>query len=406
MQNPIYGRVQRWAMFFASGVGIGALAWGQAGSIWPLTFIVALPILWGTSRERCEGLLLMLGYYLAGARGLPGGASVFFGEAESLRLGLVMWAAASLLLSLPYMVCWSPNATKRALGIMWATVGSLLPPLAIVGWLNPLTVAGVLFPLTGWFGVLLTLSLFIGLSMLSSKSSRYLAGLAAIVVFANVAVLNNSKEVDSRWMGFDTSFPQLASAGQGHASQMLASIQRINWLTGVIADMPSDVTLVLPETILGRFDGLVQVMLSDAESELSRKNSRVLVGAELPLEGGKYSNALLVLGAKSGEDRAAVQGIPVPVSMWKPWADDGAHASFFGNQSSIYVGEHRIGVLICYEQLLAYSVLRAMWGKPEMIVAVSNVWWARSTNIPHIQHQSVQAFARLFGVPVVIAKNL
>lgn len=395
--------VLRMGIYCSVGAAVGCAAWGRSERLGGLLALLLLPLVWGGSRTRWEGLALMLGYYLAGARGLPGGAVVFFGDTAPTWWGRAMWLGASMLLCMPFALCWSRHARQRAAGFVLAIVVCLVPPLGIVGWLNPLLAAGILFPSAGWLGLVLTIALFIALVL---RMGRLIAVLALAAVMSNLVVSGAEPPAHERWLGFDTSFSKLSSAGADSSSQLLASTERIEWLRRVISDMPANATLVLPETVIGRFDGLAQAMLSQAEGELVAKRSKVLVGAELPGDGKQYQNAVVVLGAQGHEDRTAVQGIPVPVSMWKPWASDGAQADFLSRANTITVAGHRVGVAICYEQLLAYSLLLLMWENPDRIAAVSNVWWARETNIPQIQFQSVHAFARLFGVPVVTARNI
>lgn len=395
--------VLRLAISAAVGAVVGWIAWGQGESVWGLVALLLLPLLWGASRSRWEGLALMLPYFAGGARGLPGGAVVFFGDTAPHWWGFGMWLAASMLLSMPFALCWSSVPSKRAAGFALAVLACVVPPLGIIGWLSLLSVAGILFPSGGWLGLVLTVVLFVALVM---RSGRLIAGLAVAVVVANAATLQANSGSHLRWRGFDTSFPFLSSASSDRATQYLYSEGRIKWLRGVITNMPGDATLLLPETVIGRFDGVAQSLLMQAESDLVGKKSRVLVGAELPEDNGRYKNAVVVLGAQRGDDRAAIQGIPVPISMWKPWATDGAEADLLARGNTITVDGHRVGVAICYEQLLTYSLLRLMADKPDLIAAVSNVWWARATNIPQIQFQSVHAFARLFGVPVFSARNM
>ena len=390
-------------IFCSVGAAVGWAAWGRSESLWSLLGLLLLPLMWGRTRTRGQGLALMLGYYLTGARGLPVGAVVFFGDMAPLWWGIAMWFGVSMLLSLPFAICWSRSYSKRAAGFVLSMFVCLVPPLGIVGWLNPLSVAGILFPHAGWLGLVLTIVLFIALVL---RMGRLVTALAVIVAISNTWVWCMEPPVQKGWRGLDTSFPRLSSAGADQESQFLASAKRIEWLQEVIADMPADATLVLPETVMGRWDGVAQEMLAQSEGVLLAKNSKVLVGAEIPGSGEEYQNAVVVLGAQGREQRAAVQGIPVPLSMWKPWAKDGAEADLLARGNTINVGGQRVGVSICYEQLLAYSLLRLAWDKPVSIAAVSNVWWARATNIPQIQFQSVHVFARLFGVPVVTARNI
>lgn len=398
----------RWLRVILSVVGgaaAGWVAWGRSESLEDLIVVLTLPLLWSMLRTRWEALALMLAYFMAGARGLPDGAVVFFGDTAPHWWGVAMWWGASLLLSAPFALCWSAATARRALGFGLALLVCLPPPLGIVGWLSPLTVAGMLFPAAGWVGLFLTLALFIALAAGGRTLPLSLALAAAAI--GNAGVVPPEAPAPARWQGFDTNFSRLASGSADKGAQLQSSLARIEWLTRVVvAEMPAHATLVLPETLLGHYDGLSQGLLSQAQEDLRAKNSKVLVGAELPLESGRYRNAVVVLGAAPGDDQAAHQGIPVPVSMWKPWASDGAEADLLARSNTITVDGQRIGVSVCYEHLLAYSLLRLMADKPNVIAAVSNVWWARTTNIPTIQSQSVHAFARLFNVPVVFAKNI
>jgi hypothetical protein len=385
------------------GWAVGHIAWGHAG-IAQITVVLALPMLWSLASKRLEAAALMLGYFLASARGLPAGAVVFFGDSAPAWWGLAMWLSASLLLALPFMALWRPTGWGRAAGFAAALVVVAAPPIGIVGWTNPITVAGVLYPMSGWVGIGLTLGVFVVLAM-----GRRKAGLAlTAATMALVSVVNSDPPAAAPpgWQGFDTQFAGLSSARADDAGQVLAAMDRIRWLERAIADMPRDATLVLPETVLGRFDGAGQALLDQSEQELRHKGSRVLVGAELPIEGSsRYLNAVVVLGAQQADSRAALQGIPVPISMWKPWADDGAQGDLLGRSSVIQVGAQRVAAAVCYEQLLTYSMLKLMSERPSVLVAVSNVWWARATSIPEIQDQSVRAYARLFDVPAVFARN-
>lgn len=84
---------------------------------------------------------------------------------------------------------------------------------------------------------------------------------------------------------------------------------------------------------------------------------------------------------------------------------DSARAHLFDNPV-VQLRGHRIAPLICYEQLLVWPVLHSMLHAPEAIVATGNGWWTARTSIVGIQRASVEAWARLFGVPLVTAFNL
>jgi len=99
-------------------------------------------------------------------------------------------------------------------------------------------------------------------------------------------------------------------------------------------------------------------------------------------------------------------GVLFPGWGWLRWTGQGggARADFFANPV-VEVDGVRIAPLICYEQLILWPVLQSMLYSPEVIVAVGNGWWTENTSIVAIEKASVLAWARLFGLPIVMAFN-
>lgn len=390
-------------LYLGAGAAIGFFAWGNGQNHLSLAWSLLLPLAWGMAPTRSAAALLVLGYYLVGARGLPIGAVVFFGEDAPAAFGWSLWFASSLVLTAPFTLLWSKSAGNRPLRFGGAVCLSAIPPLAFIGWLNPLTAAGAVFPGLGWAGLVLLLLL---MGALVARSLKYGIALGCVALVSNLMAGPAPSQAPPGWVGVDTTFPRLASAGTEYASQVLASMDRVQWLIESAKDMPADSVLVLPETVLGSLDGVAEFSLQDTQAALATRGSRILIGAELPQPDGEYKNVVKVLGAKPGEDQVAMQSIPIPVAMWKPWASNGAVADLLGGGNTVVVKGRRVGVAVCYEQVLAYSLWRLMLDRPDLIVAVSNVWWARTTSIPDIQRQSVAAFGRLFDLPVITARNI
>ncbi len=69
------------------------------------------------------------------------------------------------------------------------------------------------------------------------------------------------------------------------------------------------------------------------------------------------------------------------------------------------IGGMRVLTSICYDQLLSWVWLEAVWQCPDIIIATSNVWCAASTDIPAIEDENTVAWARLMGNDVVWARN-
>ena len=99
------------------------------------------------------------------------------------------------------------------------------------------------------------------------------------------------------------------------------------------------------------------------------------------------------------------QRMPVPISMWRPFTTAGVQLHLTG-PAILQVEGQRVAVLICYEQLLTWPILTSLIGKPTVIVAVANDYWARGTTIPELQRSAVRAWARLMSIPYVSATNL
>jgi apolipoprotein N-acyltransferase len=179
-------------------------------------------------------------------------------------------------------------------------------------------------------------------------------------------------------------------------SAVLDGMKRVDWLIKYADTVPANSVRALPETVIGPVGNSARFLLADVSNRLAKRGSRVLAGGELDQDDGRYLNAVLVLG---------VQGIPVPMSMWHPFGKAGAAANVWGHSGLIDVEGKRTGVLICYEQLLTYSVLWMMTENPNVLVGASNLWWVTDKTIPVIQDQMMRTYGRLFSVSVIRAVN-
>jgi hypothetical protein len=116
--------------------------------------------------------------------------------------------------------------------------------------------------------------------------------------------------------------------------------------------------------------------------------------------------ALLPFGIAGWAHPLTAAGVLFPGWGWLRWTGQGggARADFFANPV-VEVDGVRIAPLICYEQLILSPVLQSMLYSPEVIVAVGNGWWTENTSIVAIERASVSAWARLFGLPIVMTFN-
>ena len=383
------------AAFALVGLAVGFLTWGNGAEAWHLIWILLLPLAWGFAYSRRSAGLLILGYYLGGARGLPGGTAVFFGEGGPWWMGPACYLGACLFLTLPFVLLYGQSG--KGWRFVIAMCISIIPPLAFVGWINPIAVAGAFFPAMGWIGLVGTAGLMISLV----DRSVWILSFVIISALANYYYV--APAVPVGWAGVDTHFPRLGN-GNGIGA-VIDGMKRVDWLVKYADTVPANSVRVLPETVIGPVGGYAKYLMSGVSSDLKKRGSRILVGGELDRDDGKYLNAVLVIGAQGDDGKQAVEGIPVPISMWHPFGKSGAVADVLGHSGLIDVAGKKTGVLICYEQLLTYSVLWMMTENPDALVGASNLWWVTDKTIPVIQGQMMMSFGRLFGVPVVRAVN-
>lgn len=367
---------------------IGAAAWGSS-----LAALALAPLsvsLWATRTTRLAAWLVMLAYYLAAARGLPFGAARFFGSDTPAIFSALLWFGASLALSAPWACLWARQ------GYYWrvplALVLCTVPPVGLVGWANPATAAGVFFPALGWLGLVAMVAALAALCYWPARS------VAVLAVAALAGSFVNSPAAPSWIQAHQTAYGGSGGAGRDFMRDYAANQAMIELAVSSKAPF-----VLFPETVAGLWNPATAELWEDAAAHLRATGRTALVGAEVPIEGtGRTRNALVFVGHHSGE---LVQRIPVPVSMWKPWADAGTEANLFGDGIGQVNGQ-RAAVLVCYEQLLVWPMLLSQAEGPEIVIGAANDYWAAETSIPGIQTMTLRAWTRLFSVPLVVAVNL
>jgi hypothetical protein len=354
---------------------------------------MTFPALWAFSPSRMVAGCVSLGYFLAASRGLPQGVANFYGS--QFALGLALWLGASLVFVGVHAVLWtSRRGWRRPLHYAMAAVVMSVPPLGIVGWAHPITGAGVLFPGWGWFGFAAAALLLVAMTTTCWRfAAALLAGFWAWS--GGDWTLPSSP---TGWIGIDTHFSGSLGLYAGYAQQLDTVA-----LTWTAAEDGARV-IVLPESAAGLWTPTAERMW---EREFAESSVTVLSGAAVVDKDG-YDNVMI----RSSSGRSGIlyrQRMPVPVSMWQPWLawigeGSGARAHVFASPV-VDVEGVKVAPLICYEQLIVWPLLQSMLHRPHVIAATGNVWWASNTSIPAVQQASVQAWASLFGVPLVLAFN-
>lgn len=358
-----------------------------------LPLAVAFPALWAQAPSHLVAGAVSAVYFLAASRGLPQGVANFY-STDPLP-GVALWLAASIAFVVVHAVFWtSQPGGGRAVRYSVAAVLMGLPPLGIVGWAHPLTAAGVLFPGWGWWGMAAAAA-----GLIAMTTRYWLATAFAMAGFwLWSAATGTAPPLPEGWAGVDLELGQ--SLGRD------VSLERQHELLRAVKEKAGDGArvVVLPESALGFWTPTVERLWRD---ELLGTPVTVIAGAAIVEKGG-YDNVMV---AVSGEGAAVPyrERMPVPVSMWQPWRGwfgetGGARAHFFDNPV-VELGGKKIAPLICYEQLIIWPALQSAIHVPDVIVAIGNGWWTTGTSIVPIQKASAEAWARLFGVPLVTSFN-
>src|SRR5262249_34857904 len=156
---------------------------------------------------------------------------------------ILLWMLAGVFLALPYVVLWSDRRESVPWRAPLAVIASVPPPLGIIGWANPLTAAGILFPGTAWFGLLLVLT-FVAVSPI--RPGAACLSLALFALISNL-VYPGTPAPPGGWEGINTTFGALGLESSSPVAEFSAAqaIQK--------RALQSDAqVIVFPETVVPR----------------------------------------------------------------------------------------------------------------------------------------------------------
>ncbi len=377
--------------YLALCIAIGIIAWDCY-----LPMAIFFPVLWVNAPGKITPWLMGLSYHLAASRGLISGIPVFFDA--SVMFGVFLWLAAGLIQSLPYLIC--THMRNRYLGILIILFLLIIPPVGIVGWANPLTAAGVLFPGTGFVGLFLSLGLILTTAWLQSKKSAWFYLLAAIILLWPLAVIPVQVQTNSI-KGISTHF----SGNPGNlVDKFNQDYEKFMRIFQEHADTDFKI-LLLPESSGGIWFKTTQYLWGQWQRKLESDQSIILpVLFPEGKTGFRTYNSLVEIKRNACREIYRARQ-SVPVAMWKPWAKDDVKTNWFDNPVFDLAGK-KATAIICYEAYLTWPVLQSfLAGEPETILFVSNHWWSKNTSLLGIQKTCVNSWGALFGVQVVTAVN-
>jgi hypothetical protein len=375
-----------WSRVVAAGA-IGVIAW--RGQLWAMPLSILVPCLIALQPTRSAAGTTAFAYYSAASLPVIGVAKAYWPSSEASAV--FMWMAAAAFLSLPWLLCWTRKVSLRPWTAAMAVVLTALPPLCIIGWASPLLCAGVLFPNSAWFGITAALAIP---GLLVHKRTRLVALIvgSAASIFLNIHAKETT--IPTGWVGEMTRIHRPRKADDFADFALEEQLQRA-------AQSSRAKVLVFPEGAVRRWTDATDAFWAPV---VSHAGKTLLIGAGEAIPGSaRYYNAVIIVGEHGGP--ALHQRIPVPGGMWNPFRSGRGVALNLLGSGTVDVGGQRAVVLICYEQLLTWPMLRSAIERPTVLVAISNESWTASTWVPRVQHTCVRAWARLFGLPVISAIN-
>jgi apolipoprotein N-acyltransferase len=433
---------------FCSSVAIGlAISTGHPVGL-AAAFVMPVACLTGGSRRSV--FRNASAYYSAGLWPMIPGLQRYLGHSADLLTAILIWSGSSILLSAPWTLAWtSDRHSQYWWRVLLASLAGIVPPLGLIGFNSPVIGAGYLFPGTGWFGLAATALLpGIVLALSHSRASSARIGLrvaltpgVAMGIYAH-AFIAGQPPLPARWEAVNTNFGDLSrpfrdfSAAQWIQEHIAASQARVVIFPEFVVPFWTDATrdfwsqtllscrsrgLVLaigaglPRERVGPSNGRNDVDLVKSYDflaaiqalQLNGKSSPPAVPSErrpsdpISTHPVAYDNTLLILGAESS---TFYQRVPVPIGMWQPLSRNGVPLRLAA-PGVVKIDGQRVAVLICYEQILTYPILASMLQHPTVLVGISNTFWFDGTPIPRYQASAVRAWARLFGVPYLLAVN-
>ena len=366
---------------------------GGAGPIGPL-FSILLVAAVANGRNPVERLTAALAYYATGCWPIVGAVAGYWGTGYA-GVGFLAWAVCSVALAMPWALAahWP--------GLLFALAATALPPLGVIGWLSPLNAAGMLFPGMGWIGLALAVGTMVAMHAVLSvpavqkrpvlfADATWWLLLFAVIVPIGANLLASPASTPSGWIGVQTHV--VSSKGN-----ILGAIQNNQSIIHAgLAQGKGARVVVFPEAVLENW----------------------LLGTRQQFAEAVPPGQIWLIGAQAGRSDAVVAvthgwATAMPLAKaaglllggdWLPWRKETLRPAWV--QHAFTLEGTRFWAALCVEQVQPWTWLEALWQKPDVIVAMSNDWWALpGSAAPDIQEASTRAWTRLMGVPVVWAVN-
>ena len=379
------------AIALAGGAGWAWLAGGT--SLLGPAASITLPIAAALATDRKSRFAAAAAYYLVGSSPIIGAVRGYWGPGHELA-GIGAWVAASAALAAPW--AWAGSA----IGVVFAILATALPPLGVIGWLSPLNAAGVLFPGAGLAGVVLVITLLAAVAAIvagrlpASPALRNVlyAGLAAAAPLLSAALVATASpaQAPAGWVGVSTA----VLPARGDAIAEIRNSDAI--IRSIEAQAPNARVVVAPEAV-------VDSWFSGTRQQFGRAvpSGRVWI---LGIQAASRDAVYLVRPGDSAAEPVAIAAGLLLGGDWIPGRNESLLPAWW--QNTFIVDGKRVWAALCVEQVQPWTWIEAAIQHPDVVVAMTNSWWADAGNrAPEIQAASTRAWAQLLAVAVVAAPN-
>src|SRR6267154_765164 len=266
-----FGRSLR--KFLSSSVTLPAVAATTAATAWsghlaaiPLSLVA--PLLVYHTKSRKHAYASMFSYYAGASWPLIPGARAFFGVQGTPAVGLFLCLAAAVLLALPWGLLFSRGRGRAAFGVPLCIVLAAMPPLGIIGWASPLLSAGVLFPGSKWFGLVLITVFLIAFRFKPAASVVCLTLCALIFHFQY-----RQPQLPAGWEGVNTNY---GGAGQGDPD-FVTEYNTYQSMQATIIESHAAV-LLFPEHLVSRWNESAEAFWGDTLTSVAAEHRTILLG--------------------------------------------------------------------------------------------------------------------------------
>jgi len=371
---------------FAIAALVGGLGWSGNPTLHFLSLLY--PFVYIHSRRRLDTLSAVF-YYASSTWPIIPGAQSFFQTGHHLGKPIAIWIAITALGSLPWILFY--HRRFLPLSAIAALLALALPPMGLVTVAHPLIATGLWFPGTRWFGLALPLTLIAAHRRLETPLVFAVFILASLAVHARFA----RPVADPNIVAVNTKFSNGSGSGAQAAEHRLQQIA---------LDHPNAL-VIFPESVIPDWSGAHDARWASTFAQLNTQHTGILIGTTIPIP-YTMANRNVLLSRGFTEHLSYVQRVPIPLGMWQLGESHRGFPLSLRFPAAIRVWNRRAGVLLCYEQMTFWPAVETMARDPEMLIAPSNLYWARDTSIPAIQHLAAQDWADLWAISLYEARNL